>query len=325
MSEIRYMHALNQALISEMERDPSVFIAGEDVVTGGVFAVTRGIFERFGEKRIVNTPISESAIIGLGIGSALTGLRPVVEIMFMDFIGCCMDQLINQAAKIRYMFGGKMSVPMVVRTPEGAGLGAGPQHSQCLEALFAHIPGLKVVIPSTPYDAKGLLISSIRDDNPVIFVENKMLYAVKGEVPEEPYTIPLGKGEVKREGEDITIVGVSYTVREALAAADELDNEGIRAEVIDLRTISPLDKETILGSLQKTGRLLIVHEAVKNGGFGAEVAAVVAEEAFDYLDAPIVRIGAPFMPVPFSKKAEQNYIPNKEKIISAAKEMLDLS
>ncbi|MFH1351613.1 MAG: alpha-ketoacid dehydrogenase subunit beta [Pseudomonadota bacterium] len=323
MTEIRYMQAINQALISEMERDPSVFIAGEDVATGGVFAVTRGILERFGEKRIRNTPISESAIIGLGVGSALTGLRPVVEIMFMDFIACCMDQIINQAAKARYMFGGKMSVPMVIRTPGGAGLGAGPQHSQCLEALFAHIPGLKVVLPSTPYDAKGLMISSIRDNNPVVFVENKMLYGVKGEVPAEAYTIPLGKTDVKRVGEDITIVALSYMVKIALEAADDLEKEGIKAEVVDPRTISPLDKETIIESVKKTGRLLIVHEAVKHCGFGAEVAAIVAEEAFDFLDTPIVRIGAPFMPVPFSKGAEGKYMPSKERIVSKVKEILN--
>ena len=324
MAEIRYMQAINQALISEMETDPSVFIAGEDVATGGVFAVTRGIFEKFGEKRIRNTPISESAIIGLGIGSALTGLRPVVEIMFMDFIACCMDQIINQAAKIKYMFGGKMNVPMVVRTPGGAGLGAGPQHSQCLETLFAHIPGLKVVAPSTPYDAKGLLISSIRDNNPVIFVENKILYGVKGEVPEDSYTIPIGKGDIKKEGEDITIVAISYTVGKALEAANDLEKEGIKAEVVDPRAISPLDKETIVESVKKTGRLLIVHEAVKEYGFGAEVAAVVAEEAFDYLDSPITRVGAPFMPVPFGKGAEKMYIPGKEKIVSEAKKMLNV-
>ena len=324
MTEMRYMQAINQALTSEMERDPSVFIAGEDVASGGVFAVTRGIFQKFGEKRILNTPISESAIVGLGIGAALTGLRPVVEIMFMDFIGCCMDQIMNQAAKIRYMFGGKMSVPMVIRTPGGAGLGAGPQHSQCLEVLFAHIPGLKVVLPSTPYDAKGLMISAIRDDNPVVFVENKVLYGAKGEVPEEPYTISIGKGEVKKTGEDITIVAISSMGRKALEAADELEEEGVKAEVVDPRTISPLDIEIILESLKKTGRLLIVHEAVKNYGFGAEVAAVVSEEAFDYLDAPIVRVAAPFMPVPFSKGAEDNYIPSKEKIVLATKKMLNL-
>ncbi len=303
MAVMRYMEALNQALVSEMERDPSVFIAGEDVASGGVFAVTQGILEKFGGKRIRNTPISESAVIGLGIGAALTGLRPVVEIMFMDFMACCMDQIVNQAAKMKYMFGGKMSVPMVVRTPAGAGLGAGPQHSQCLEVLFAHIPGLKVVMPSTPYDAKGLMISSIRDDNPVLFVENKMLYRVKGEVPEESYAIPIGKADVKRTGKDITIVATSHMVGTALKAAAELEKEGVDAEIIDPRTISPLDKGAILESVEKTGTLLVVHEAVRNFGFGAEVAAIVSEEGFDFLDAPIMRIGAPFMPVPFSKPA----------------------
>jgi len=324
MAVTRYMEALNQALVSEMERDPSVFIAGEDVASGGVFAVTQGILEKFGGKRIRNTPISESALIGLGIGAALTGLRPVVEIMFMDFMACCMDQIVNQAAKMKYMFGGKMSVPMVVRTPAGAGLGAGPQHSQCLEVLFAHIPGLKVVMPSTPYDAKGLMISSIRDDNPVLFVENKMLYRVKGEVPEESYAIPIGKADVKRTGKDITIVATSHMVGTALKAAAELEKEGVDAEIIDPRTISPLDKGAILESVEKTGRLLVVHEAVRNFGFGAEVAAIVSEEGFDFLDAPIMRIGAPFMPVPFSKPAEDRYIPSVGEIVSGVKRTLNV-
>ena len=324
MAVMRYMEALNQALVSEMERDPSVFIAGEDVASGGVFAVTQGILEKFGGKRIRNTPISESALIGLGIGAALTGLRPVVEIMFMDFMACCMDQIVNQAAKMKYMFGGKMSVPMVVRTPAGAGLGAGPQHSQCLEVLFAHIPGLKVVMPSTPYDAKGLMISSIRDDNPVLFVENKMLYRAKGEVPEESYAIPIGKADVKRTGKDITIVATSHMVGTALKAAAELEKEGVDAEIIDPRTISPLDKGAILESVKKTGRLLVVHEAVRNFGFGAEVAAIVSEEGFDFLDAPIMRIGAPFMPVPFSKPAEDRYIPSVGEIVSGVKRTLNI-
>ena len=324
MAVTRYMEALNQALVSEMERDPSVFIAGEDVASGGVFAVTQGILEKFGGRRIRNTPISESAVIGLGIGAALTGLRPVVEIMFMDFIACCMDQIVNQAAKMKYMFGGKMSVPMVVRTPAGAGLGAGPQHSQCLEVLFAHIPGLKVVMPSTPYDAKGLMISSIRDDNPVLFVENKMLYRVKGEVPEESYAIPIGKADVKRTGKDITIVATSHMVGTALKAAAELEKEGVDAEIIDPRTISHLDKGAILESVEKTGRLLVVHEAVRNFGFGAEVAAIVSEEGFDFLDAPIMRIGAPFMPVPFSKPAEDRYIPSVGEIVSGVKRTLNV-
>ena len=324
MAVMRYMEALNQALVSEMERDPSVFIAGEDVASGGVFAVTQGILEKFGGKRIRNTPISESALIGLGIGAALTGLRPVVEIMFMDFMACCMDQIVNQAAKMKYMFGGKMSVPMVVRTPAGAGLGAGPQHSQCLEVLFAHIPGLKVVMPSTPYDAKGLMISSIRDDNPVLFVENKMLYRAKGEVPEESYAIPIGKADVKRTGKDITIVATSHMVGTALKAAAEVEKEGVDAEIIDPRTISPLDKGAILESVKKTGRLLVVHEAVRNFGFGAEVAAIVSEEGFDFLDAPIMRIGAPFMPVPFSKPAEDRYIPSVGEIVSGVKRTLNI-
>ncbi len=322
MPEIRYAQAINQALADEMERDSSVFFAGEDVEIGGVFGVARGLFEKFGKDRIRNTPISESAIIGLATGSALTGLRPVVEIMFFDFICCCMDQIVNQAAKMRYMFGGKMNVPMVIRTQGGAGFGAGPQHSQCLEGWFMHVPGLKVAVPSTAKDAKGLLITAIRDDNPVLFIEHKMLYGKKGDVPTEPYTIPFGAADIKRQGKDVTIVATLAMVHKALAAAEELAKEGIEAEVIDPRTLIPLDEERIIESVKKTHRLVIVHEEVKQAGSGAEIAAIVAEKAFDYLDAPIMRVAAPFIPVPFSPNLEIEYIPSDAKIIAAVKEVV---
>ena len=269
MKELRYIRAITEALREEMSRDERVFVIGEDVgLSGGAFSATRGLLEEFSEKRVRDTPISESAIVGLATGAAAAGLRPVVEIMFMDFMTLCMDQVINQMAKMSYMFGGQSKVPMVIRTPCGAGLNAGPQHSQCLEALFAHIPGLKVVMPSTPYDVKGLLKSSIRDDNAVIFVENKALHAISGEVPEGEYTIPLGKGDIKREGKDVTVVATSRMVHQSLVAAQELEEEGIDIEVIDPRTINPLDREIILTSLEKTSRLVIAHEAVKAFGIG---------------------------------------------------------
>jgi pyruvate dehydrogenase E1 component beta subunit len=322
MPEIKFSHAINQALAEEMDRDPTIFLAGEDVEAGGVFGISRGLVERFGKDRVRNTPISESAIIGLAIGAAITGLRPVVEIMFFDFICCCMDQIVNQAAKMRYMFGGNISCPIVIRTQAGGGFSAGPQHSQCLESWFMHVPGLKVVVPSTPYDAKGLLITAIRDDNPVLFIEHKLLYGQKGEVPEASYTIPFGVADCKREGRDVTVVATMAMVKKAMEAAEELKIEGIDVEVIDPRTLIPLDEEGIIRSVKKTHRLVIVQEAVKFGGSGAEIAAMVVEHAFDYLDAPIIRVGAPFSPVPFSPELENRYIPSKERIISAIKEVL---
>ena len=322
MAKKTYLQALNDALRQEMERDPNVFILGEDVGQfGGCFGVTQGLFDKFGEARVKDTPITESAIIGAATGAAAAGLRPVCEIMFVDFIGVCLDQLFNQAAKIRYMFGGKAKIPMVLRAPQGAGIGAAAQHSQSLEAWFMHMPGVKVAMPSTPEDAKGLLITAIRDDNPVIFLEHKMLYGIEGEVPDEAVTIPFGKAAVRREGQDVTIVATSKMVHTALQAAESLAKDGIGAEVIDPRTISPLDTATIVASVKKTHGLVVAHEAVKTGGVGAEIAAQVVEGAFDYLDAPIARIGAPFTPVPFSVPLEQAFIPCADDIVKAVKAM----
>ena len=323
MATMTFAQALNNAHKLEMQRDPNIYVAGEDVgVYGGIFGVTGGLLDQFGDKRVRDTPITESAIVGTAVGAAAAGLRPVIELMFVDFIGVALDQLYNQAAKMKYMFGGKAKLPITLRATCGAGMGAAAQHSQCLEAWFMHIPGLKVVMPSTPYDAKGLLISAIRDDNPVVFLEHKMLYGTQGEVPEESYAIPLGKADIKREGKDITVVATAMTVGRALSAAEKLARNGISLEVVDPRTLSPLDEQTILNSVKKTHRLLIVHEEVKFAGSGAEIAAMVAEKAFDYLDAPIVRIGAPFTPVPFSPPLEQEFIPSEEKIIQAAKKMM---
>jgi pyruvate dehydrogenase E1 component beta subunit len=323
MATMTFAQALNNAHKLEMQRDPNIYIAGEDVgVYGGIFGVTGGLLDQFGDKRVRDTPITESAIIGTAVGAAAAGLRPVIELMFVDFIGVALDQLYNQAAKMKYMFGGKAKLPITLRTTCGAGMGAAAQHSQCLEAWFMHIPGLKVAMPSTPYDAKGLLISAIRDDNPVVFLEHKMLYGTQGEVPEESYAIPLGKADIKRAGKDITVVATAMMVGRALSAAEKLAGSGISLEVVDPRTLSPLDEETLLGSVKKTHRLLIVHEEVKFAGSGAEIAALVAEKAFDYLDAPIVRVGAPFTPVPFSPPLEQEFIPSEEKIIQAAKKMM---
>ena len=325
--EITYSEALREALREEMLRDERVFIMGEDVgVYGGAFGVTRGLIEEFGEERVRDTPISEAAIAGAAAGSAVTGMRPVAEIMFMDFTTFAMDQLVNQAAKIRYMFGGKAEVPMVLRTPAGAGTGAAAQHSQSLEAWFTHIPGLKVVMPSTPYDAKGLLKSSIRDDNPVIFVEHKLLYNTKGSVPTEEYTIPLGLASVPRKGQDVTIIATSHMVIKVLQAAEILAEGGIDAEVLDPRTLVPLDKETITQSVKKTGRVVIAHEACKTSGFGAEIAATIAEsEAFDYLDAPIKRLGGAWSPIPYNRNLEASWIPQVEDIVRAVREVRERS
>ena len=322
MKEIRYIRAITEALREEMARDENIFIIGEDVGAGdGAFSATRGLLQEFGDRRIKDAPISESGFMGLALGAAMTGLRPVVEIMFMDFLTVCMDQIVNEIAKARYMFGGQFKVPITIRTPAGAAGSGGPQHSQCLEAWFAHIPGLKVVMPSTAYDVKGLLKSSIRDDNPVIFIEHKQLYAKKEEIPEEEYLLPLGKADIKREGSDVTIVATGIIVLEAMAAADKLAAEGISIEIIDPRTISPLDKEAILDSVKKTGRLVIAQEAVTTCGFGSEIAAIIAEEAMDYLDAPIKRVGARFTPLAFSKPMEDFCLPNSESIVRAVKEI----
>jgi len=320
MPTMNFAQALNNAHILEMNRDPNIYVAGEDVgVYGGIFGVTAGLLDQFGQKRVRDTPITESAIIGTAVGAASAGLRPVVEMMFVDFIGVALDQLFNQAAKMKYMFGGKAKIPMVLRATCGAGMGAAAQHSQCLEALFMHLPGLKVVMPSTPFDAKGLLIASIRDDNPVVFLEHKMLYGVEGEVPEGDYCLTLGQADVKREGKDVTVVATAGMVHTALSAAEKLATEGIDVEIVDPRTLSPLDTDTIVASVKKTHRLVVIHEEVKFCGSGAEIAATVAEEAFDYLDAPIIRLGAPFAPVPFSPTLEQAYIPSEDQLLDAVK------
>ena len=323
MPSMTFAEAIRDAHIIEMERDPNVYVAGEDVgVFGGCFGVTAGLLERFGARRVKDTTITESAIVGTAVGAAVAGLRPVAELMFVDFIGVALDQLYNQGGKMRYMFGGKAKIPMVLRAACGAGIGAAAQHSQCLEALFMHLPGLKVVMPSTPADAKGLLIQAIRDDNPVVFLEHKMLYAMEGEVPEGEYTIPFGKADIKREGTDVTVVATANMVHTALGAAEKLAGEGISLEVVDPRTLYPLDGETIFESVKKTHRLVIIHEEVKFAGSGAEIAAQVAEEAFDYLDAPILRVAAPYCPVPFSPPLEQAYIPSEQQLIDAVKKVM---
>lgn len=321
MTETRYIKAIAQALDEEMARDPSVFVVGEDVAaSGGAFGGTRGLLEKYGEMRVRDTPISEAAIMGLALGAALKGLRPVVEIMFSDFLPMCMDQIVNQIAKARYMFGGQFSAPLVIRSPGGGGLNAGPQHSQCLEAWFAHVPGLKVVAPADPHDAKGLLKAAIRDDNPVLFLEHKALYAMKGDAPDEEYLVPLGQAAVKRPGADVTIVTLSRMLGECLAAAEQLAKQGVDAEVIDLRSVSPIDKQTIFASVEKTSRLVVAHEAVKTAGIGAEISAMVSEEMIDHLDGPVARVGAPFAPVPFS--LESHYLPNRDSVVAAVEKVM---
>ena len=323
MRELSYLEAIREALQQEMRRDPRVFVIGEDVgVYGGAFGVTRGLVEEFGEQRIIDTPISELGIAGAITGAALTGMRPVGEIMFMDFTTLATEQLVNQAAKIRFMFGGTATVPFVLRCPAGSGTGAAAQHSQSLENWFVHVPGLKVVMPSTPYDAKGLLLAAIRDDNPVIFVEQKLLYKTRGPVPEEDYTVPLGKADIKRAGRDLTIVATGVMVARALEAAEQLAREGIEVEVADPRTLKPLDAELIIQSVSKTGRVLIVHEAARTGGYGGELAAIIAEsEAFDYLDAPIVRLAGRDMPIPYNRTLEYHTVPQVENIVEAARQL----
>jgi len=321
MKEIRMIRAITEALNEEMARDADVFVIGEDVGgPGGAFSATKGLLETYGERRVRDTPICESAIVGVAIGAAIRGLRPVVEIMFADFLAVCMDQVVNQLAKMRYMFGGMYKLPVVIRTACGGGLNAGPQHSQCPEAWFAHVPGLKVVMPATAHDAKGLLKSAIRDDNPVLFIEHKALYALKGEIPEEEYLVPLGKAEVKKAGKDVTVVATSRMVHHALAAANVLSGEGIDVEVIDLRTISPWDQGTVFQSVEKTSRLVVAHEAVKAFGVGAEVAAMVCEEMIDRLSAPVARVGAPFVPSPFN--LENLYLPNSDDVVKAVRKVM---
>ncbi|MBI3628451.1 MAG: dehydrogenase E1 component subunit alpha/beta [Candidatus Rokubacteria bacterium] len=321
--EITFAQALNEALHQEMRRDPRVFVMGEDVgLIGGIFGVTRGLREAFGEDRVRDTPISEATFLGMGVGAAAAGLRPVVEIQIFDFVTLTMDQIVNQAAKFRYMLGGTPTVPLVIRGPQGGGIRLAAQHSQSLEAWFVHVPGLVVIAPSTPYDAKGLLAAAIREDNPVIFLEHKVLYAQKGPVPEGEYAIPLGRADVKRAGTDVTVVAWQAMVQRALAAAADLAQEGVSVEVIDPRTLAPLDEETILGSVAKTGRLVIAHEAVKRGGFGAEVAALVAEKAIDCLDAPIARVAARHVPMPYNDSLERATIPTQQDIVEAIRGLI---
>lgn len=318
MKKIMYRDAISSALAEEMRRDEKVFVMGEDVaITGGVYKATRGLLEEFGPQRVRNTPLSEIAIAGVATGAAMAGARPVAEIMHIDFTGCCMDILLNQMSKMYYKTNGKVSVPMVLRTQGGRGRSNGCTQSQSLEALFTHIPGLKVVMPSTPYDAKGLLKSAIRDNNPVVFIEHKGLYQTKGEIPEEEYTIPLGLADVKREGSDVTLISYSKSVLMCLDAAKELEGEGIRAEVIDLRTLVPLDFETIRASVEKTGRVVIIHEAPERTGYGAEIAAEIAGRLFDELDAPITRVCGENIPIPNATLPEVESAPTVEKIVRA--------
>ena len=324
MRKIAYREALKEALREEMRRDSRVFLLGEDIgrYWGGAFKVTKGLAEEFGDERVRDTPISESAIIGAAVGAAITGMRPVAEIMFGDLTALAMDQIANQAAKIRYMFGGQAKCPIVVRTPFGAGVNIAAHHSQSLEAWFMHVPGLYVAAPSTPYDAKGLLKTAIRSDNPVVFCEHKLLYPLEGEVPEGEYTIPFGVADVKREGKDVTVVATLFMVHKALNAAEKLEEEGISVEVVDPRTLTPLDKQAIIKSVKKTGRIVIVTEDCRTAGVSAEIAAVVAEEAIDYLDAPIKRVAEPDTPIPFSPPLEQYVIPDEKAIIKAVKEVV---
>jgi acetoin:2,6-dichlorophenolindophenol oxidoreductase subunit beta len=330
-----YQQAINEALQIAMREDPTVVLLGEDIAGGamvdhlvnddawgGPMGVTKGLVQEFGRNRVLDTPITEAGFIGAAVGAAATGLRPVAELMFVDFFGCCMDQIFDQGAKLRYMFGGKAKCPVTIRTQIGAGVSAAGQHSGCHYSVFAHMPGIKCVVPSTPADAKGLLLSAIRDDDLVMFFENKVLYGTKGDVPEGDEGIPLGVADVKREGDDVTIVAISRMVQQALAAADALSAEGIEAEVIDPRTLSPLDDETILSSVAKTHRLLIVDEDNPRCSAATDIAAMVADAGFDTLDAPIKRVTAPHTPVPFSPPLEQFYVPSPDRIANAVREIV---
>lgn len=323
MREINYAEALCEAMAEEMRRDPRVVLWGLDVGPyGGAFAATKGLYEEFGPEQVIDMPISEAGYVGAGVGAAITGLRPIVELQFSDWITIAMDQLVNHAAKIRYMFGGELAVPLVLRAPVGGYLSSSADHSQSFEAWFAHVPGLKVVLPSTPYDAKGLLKSAIRENNPVIFFEHKKLYEMKGPVPEEEYLIPLSEADVKREGRDATIVTYSYMVGKSLNAAERLAQEGISVEVLDLRTVDPMDEEAVVRSVRKTGRLVVVQEAPLQCSVSSEVASIVMERAFDYLDAPVVRVGAKGVPVPFGHDLENFVLPQEEGIIAAVKKVM---
>ena len=323
MRKITYREAVIEALREEMKRDERVYLLGEDIGEfGGSYKTTQGLLQEFGKERVRNTPISEAAIVGCALGSALLGMRPVAELMYIDFSGIAMDQIANQLAKVKYMFGGKAKVPVVVQTQGGTGRSSAAQHAQSLEAWFVHVPGLKVVMPSTAYDCKGLLKAAIRDDNPVFFIEHKLLYTTTSEIPDEDYVVPLGKADVKREGSDCTIVATSRMVHFALDAADRLAAEGIQCEVVDPRTLSPLDEETILTSVGKTNKLVVVVEAAPRCSFASEVAAVVAEKGFDLLDAPIQRVTEMYTPIPFAPKLEQYVTPSVDKVIAAVKKVM---
>ena len=319
---IMYREALNEALREEMRRDPTIFLMGEGIAErGGSYKVTVDLLKEFGPRRVIDTPIAEASFTGAGVGAAITGMHPVVEILFVDFALLAMDQIINQAAKVNFMTGGQGHVPLVIRTQGGAGNGLAAQHSQSLEALFYHIPGLKLVMPSTPYDAKGLLKAALRLSDPVIFIEHKLLYMTEGEVPDDEYLIPLGKADVKREGADVTLVTYSYMTLKCLEAADRLAAEGVEAEVIDLRSLVPMDKECVLASVKKTGKLVIVHEACKRGGVGGDIAAMVAEEAFFDLDRPPVRVAGKNTPIPFSLNLEKLCVPSVDEIVEAVRSL----
>jgi pyruvate/2-oxoglutarate/acetoin dehydrogenase E1 component len=318
---MRFSEAINEAIAEEMERDPTVVCLGEDLSFGGPFTVTRGLKDRFGESRVLDTPIAEETIAGAALGAAITGLRPIAEIGFGDFLMVCMDQVANQIAKWRYVSGGQIKVPLVIRSATGGGAGLGCQHSQSLEALFVHLPGLKVVAPSTPRDAKGLMKASVRDDSPVVFMEHKLLYGLRGDVPEQ-CVIPLGTADIKREGQDVTVVATMEMVHKALRAAEKLEEDRISVAIIDPRTLVPLDKRTILDSVKKTGRLVIASEECKTGSVASEIAATVGEEAFDYLDAPILRVASLDTPIPFSVTLEEKVIPQVHDIVRAVKETM---
>lgn len=324
MSIKTYREAIHDALEEEMDRDADVILMGEDIgVYGGGFGATAGLLKKYGKSRVLDTPISETAFVGTAIGAAVTGMRPVVELMFSDFMSVCWDQIMNEAAKMHFMYAGSLKVPLVIRTAAGGGTGAAAQHSQSLEAMYCHVPGLKVVIPSTPYDAKGLMKSSIRDDNPVIVLEQKLLYNTKGPVPDREYTIPLGKADVKRDGTDVTLITYGRMVQMCLNAAEWLALDGISAEVLDLRTLSPLDTDAINASVAKTGRAVVVHESVRFGGFGGEIVSSIMEgEAFRFLKSPVKRVGGRFCPIPCSPELEKNVFPTPERIEAAVREML---
>lgn len=323
MREITFSEAIREALREEMKRDETVFLMGEDIGRfGGVFGVTKGLIDEFGEERVRDTPISETALVGGAVGASMTGTRPVVEIMFADFLAICMDELHHKAGKWRYSHGGQFKLPLVIRTAMGHVFGAGPEHSECPEAFYLHSPGLKIAVPSTSYDAKGLLKTAIREDNPVLFFEHKLLYNTKGLVPEEEYVIPFGKADIKRNGSDITLVTYSFMTHEALKASEILSKEGIEAEVIDLRTLSPMDRETVVESVKKTNRVIMVEEGNLTGGVGAEITAWIMEEAFDYLDAPIKRVASKDVPIPFNPLLERFVIPSVGDILQAIKEVV---